>query len=137
LERVNVSMCVSTGAPGAKEVSDFQRKMAAHFDDGKSEGSSRKDPGTLVLEKRSVLNFRLSDPSRDQVYGAASLLSQTRVNVIQLKQLPPETFEAPEGYSKLQNPSGGTAAADLPQACDQSINPAPDDLRVLSQVSEL
>ena len=54
-------------------------------------------------EKQSVLSFRVPDSSRGRTYRTASYLVETRVNKITLQPLPPETFNPPDGYSKLQN----------------------------------
>jgi hypothetical protein len=120
LERVTISMCVSTGAAGAEEVSQFERKMVARLSGGKSRRSADNQTATLMLEKQSVLSFRVPDQSRRQAYRMASLLVETRVNKIQLKPLPPETFNPPKGYSKLQNRQRRTAPPASPVAPDQT-----------------
>jgi Domain of unknown function (DUF4412) len=102
-ERVTISACVSTSAPGAKEMAEFDRKIVARLSGRKSDSSGGNDTAGLMLEKQSVLSFRLPDPSRSNAYQTASLLTGTRVNNIQLKPLPPGTFEPPKGYSKLQD----------------------------------
>ncbi len=122
LERVSISLCVSTGAPGAKEVSQFERKMAARLIGGKSEQSADNERASLVLEKQSVLSFRVPDPSYRQAYRTTSLLVETRVNNIQLKLLPPETFQLPKGYSKLRNQPHRTAPPDFLTAPDQTVD---------------
>jgi Domain of unknown function (DUF4412) len=127
LERVTINLCVSTGAPGTKEVSQFERKMAARLDGGKSEQSADNAKASMMLEKESVLSFRVPDPSRRQAYRTASLLVETRVNNIQMKPLPPETFKPPKGYSKLQN-RPRTAPSDSLEAPDHIVDVIPPNL---------
>ncbi len=123
LERVSISLCVSAGAPGAKEVSQFERKMVAQLSGGKSEEQSAdNERASLVLEKQSVLSFRVPDPSYRKVYRTASLLVETRVNNIQLKPLPPETFKPPKGYSKLQNQPRHAAPPDFLAGPEQTVD---------------
>jgi hypothetical protein len=121
LTRVSISMCLSTG-PGAKEVAQFERTMVARLSSRKSEQSVDNKSSSLMLEKQSVLSFRVPDPSGVKAYRTASLVAETRVNKIQLKPLSPETFKPPKGYSKLRNRPVRTAPADSPEAPDQTVD---------------
>jgi hypothetical protein len=103
--------------PGAKEISDFNRKMITRLGDRMTKGSSRSGAAGLMLEKQSVLKFRLPDPVRADGHHTASLIARTRVNKIRLTPLPPETFLPPLGYAKLQHPSQRTVSAD--SACSE------------------
>jgi hypothetical protein len=122
LERVAVSACVSTGAPGAKDISEFERKMVTRLGGGSFERPADHQPATLMLEKQSVLSFRVPDPSGGQAYRVASLLAETRVNKIQLKPLAPETFNPPKGYTKLPNRPRSTAPPDASPAPGQTVD---------------
>jgi hypothetical protein len=122
LQHVAISMCVSIGTPGAKEISQFEHKMVARLSGGEAEESANDEKATLMLEKQSVLSFRVPDLTRHQAYRIASLLVETRVNKIQLKPLPPETFKPPKGYSKLGNRPGPIAPPDSPEAPDQTVD---------------
>ncbi len=121
LERVTISACVSTSAPGAKEVSEFERKMAARLSGRESERSTGHDSAVLMLEKQSVVSFRVPDLSRRQAYRTASLLAKTRVNEIQVKPLPAAAFKPPKGFSKLQNRPGSKVPPASPNSPDQTI----------------
>jgi hypothetical protein len=103
LERVTISACVSTSAPGAKEVAAFEQKMVERLDRGSSDHSTGHDDAGLMLEKQSVVTFRVPDLSR-KAYRNASLQTKTQVNQIQLKPLPADTFKPPRGFSKLEQP---------------------------------
>ncbi len=137
LERVTISACVSTSAPGAKEVSEFERKMPVRLSGRESERLSGNDSAMVMLEKQSVLSFRVPDLSRHQAYRTASLLAKTRVNEIQVKSLPAATFKPPKGFSKLPHRPGSKvppASPNLPEQTIQAIAPnVPRD----SGVSEL
>jgi hypothetical protein len=122
-EHVIISACVSTSAPGAKEMAQFDRKMVARLSGRKSDPSGGKDTAGLMLEKQSVLSFRLPDPSRSNAYQMASLLTGTRINDIQLKPLPPGTFEPPKGYSKLQDQPCPTAPPVFPHSAKVFLQP--------------
>jgi hypothetical protein len=142
LEHVTIKACVSTRAPGAKDMSEFERKMVARLSGGKPEGSADSQTASLMLDKQSVLSFRVPDPSRDQAYRTASLLTETRINKIQLKPLPPETFKPPKGYNKLQNrprtaPQYSLKAPDQNEARDQNIDAVAPDRTGYSRVSQL
>jgi hypothetical protein len=115
LERVTISACVSTSVPGAKEVSEFERKMAVRLSGRESERLSGNDSAMLMLEKQSVLSFRVPDLSRHQAYRTSSLLAKTRVNEIQVKTLSAATFKPPKGFSKLQNRPGSKVPASFSQ----------------------
>jgi hypothetical protein len=121
LERVTITACVSTSAPGAKELSGFDRTLITGLSGSKLKRSTANGPEGLILEKQSVLSFRVPDSSQHRTYHTASLLVETRVNKIMLQPLPPETFNPPDGYSKLQNPPPGTAAPDQPILMSQHL----------------
>jgi hypothetical protein len=122
-ERVTISACVSASVPGAKEMAEFDRKMVARLSGRKSDRSGGNDRAALMLEKQSVLSFRVPDPSRSNAYQTASLLTETRVNRIQLKPLPPGTFEPPKGYSKLQDRRYQTASPVFPHSAKIFLQP--------------
>jgi hypothetical protein len=121
LVRESVSICVATGTPGAKEVSAFERKMVARLSGSKSEGPSKDASAALMLEKQTVAVIRVIDPSGQEPSRTARLTSRTRVDAIQLKQLPPATFEPPKGYAKVENQRRQAVPADLPAASDRSV----------------
>jgi len=121
LERVTISACVSTSAPGAKEVSQFERTMVARLSGRESERLNGHDSTVLMLEKQSVISFRVPDLSRHQAYRTASLLAKTRVNEIQVRPLPAATFKPPKGFSKLHNRPGSKIAPASPNASEQTI----------------
>jgi Domain of unknown function (DUF4412) len=118
LERVTLNVCVSTDAPGAKELAEFDRNMDTRLNGRKFERSVKNDAAGLILEKQSVRSFRVLDPSRGKAYQTASLLAETRVNKILLQPLPPETFNPPTGYSKLHIQQHTMAPSDSPDAPD-------------------
>jgi hypothetical protein len=115
LERVSISACVSTSAPGAKELSGFARNMATRLNSRQIERGENGLAG-LMLEKQSVLSFRVPDSSRGRTYRTASLVAKTRVNKITVQPLPPQTFNPPEGYSKLENRPSRKAPTDVPDS---------------------
>jgi hypothetical protein len=98
LERVTISACVSTNAPGAREASEFERRMIGRITGRGFERSPEPRVAALMLERQSVLSFRIPDPSRRRPYRMASLLAETRINKIQPKPLPRETFRPPKGF---------------------------------------
>jgi hypothetical protein len=79
----------------------------------------RSDTAGLMLEKQSVLSFRLPDPSGAKAYQMASLLAETRVNKFQLKPLPPQTFTPPRSSSKLANPP---APSNSPEGSGETLD---------------
>jgi hypothetical protein len=113
LERVTITACVSTSAPGAKELSGFDHNIVTRLTGRKFERPAEKGPAGLMLDKQSVLSLRVPDSSRDRTYHTASYLVETRVNKITQQSLPPETFNPPDGYSKLQNLPPRTVPPDL------------------------
>lgn len=93
--RLTVSACVSSSAPGAQEVAQFDRKMVARIA-GVDKPAAPKDPAGVVLQKKSVLNVKLPG------YRAASIVTKTTVNNITVKRLAEQTFMPPKGYTKIQ-----------------------------------
>ncbi len=122
LEHVTISACVSTSAPGAKEVSEFERKMVARLRGQKSERTPDSRAVGLMLEKQSVVRLRLPDPALHKAYRTALVVAETRVNDIQLKRLAAATFEPPKGFSKLQNQPRRRVPPASPNALDQTID---------------
>ncbi len=121
LEHVTISACVSTSVPGAKEMSEFDHHLVMRLSGHKSEGSGGNSTAGLMLEKHSVVSFRIPNTSRGKAYQTASLLADSRINKIQRKPLSLETFKPPEGYSKLQNRSHRMAPPASPGAPDQAL----------------
>jgi hypothetical protein len=103
LEHVTITACVSTSAPGAQELSGFAHNIVTRLNGRKFERPAENGQAGLILEKQSVLSFSVPDWSRGRTYRTASYVVETRVNKIVLQPLPPETFNPPDGYSKLQN----------------------------------
>ncbi len=100
---IAVSACVSTSAPGAKEIARFDGKMLAQIPGLQTEASGSAG---VVLEKKSVVNLRVADLS-EQRYRIASLTTKTTVNDIRVTHLAARTFQPPKGYSKVEKqPSG-------------------------------
>jgi hypothetical protein len=128
LEHVTISACVSTSAPGAKEVAAFEHKMVDRLNGGASDKSTAHDEAGLMLEKSSVVSFRVPDLS-SKAYRTTSLQSKTQVNQIQLKPLSPDTFEPPKGFSKLQaqpHPGVPETSPNTPSQTIDIIGPARD-----------
>jgi Domain of unknown function (DUF4412) len=98
---VTISACVSKVAPGANEIVKFDRTMVSQIQGLKPEASGESATG-MVLEKRSVINLRVPVASR-KGYDTASLITKTRVNDIEVKQLPAQTFMPPKGYNKVED----------------------------------
>jgi hypothetical protein len=103
VEKTTITACVSRGAPGASEVTAFERKMRSRLVGGKSAGSAENHAAALVLEQQSSVSFRVPDTSGNNAYQVGSLLSKTQISDIQLKRLPADTFKPPGGFSKLRN----------------------------------
>jgi hypothetical protein len=103
MEKTTVSACVSRGAPGANEVTAFERKMRSRLIGGNSAGWAKNGAPALVLEQQSSVSFRVPDRSGSSAYHIGSLLSKTQISDIQLKPLPADTFKPPGGFSKFQN----------------------------------
>jgi Domain of unknown function (DUF4412) len=121
-ERVTISACVSTSAPGAKEFAEFERKMAAWRLGGReSERLDSHDSTILLLEKQSVVSFRVPDLSWHQAYRTTSLLAETRIDEIQVKTLSAATFKPPKGFSKLQERPGSKVSPACPNVTEQTI----------------
>lgn len=105
LEHATIRACVSTKAPGAKEIAEFDRNMIARLGGHHSKAKSiRTDGAGLILEKQAIVSFHVPDQSPSSVYHTASLVAETRVSKIQSVPLPPETFKPPAGYKKVENP---------------------------------
>lgn len=101
LLQITVSACVSMSAPGAAEIARFDRRMISQIG-GQKSGTSQQSAG-VVLQKKSVVNLRVSDPAQ-QRYRTASLTTKTTVNSIKLRPLPAQTFAPPKGYTQVEKP---------------------------------
>jgi len=114
LQRVTISACVSTSAPGVQELSGFAGNIVKRLSGRKFERSADNGPAGLMLEKESVLSLRVPDSSPGRTYRSVSYSVGTRVNKITLQPLPPETFCPPHGYSRLQNLPSRPASGNAP-----------------------
>lgn len=114
LERVTISACVSSDVPGAREVAQFDQKMIAQLEGHDSQPKADSPAHTVMLEKESIVSFRIPDPSHHRLYRTASLSARTRVNQIQVKPLPPETFTPPKGFSQFRSHKPEVAPPSLP-----------------------
>jgi hypothetical protein len=121
LERVTISACVSTNAPGARELSEFDRKMIVRLSGRDLHALPDGQADALMLEKRSTVRFRVPDPSQRRPYRTASLSAKTRIDQIQLRQLPPETFRPPKNYNQLRTRRPEAAPPMSPVTTGQTI----------------
>jgi hypothetical protein len=101
--QITVSACVSRNAPGADQIVRFDRKMVSRLL-GVTIATSNQAATGMVLEKKSIVNFTLPGPSQQNYHRIASLTTSTRVDYIDLKALPAQTFLPPKGYNKVQGP---------------------------------
>src|SRR5271170_1969876 len=98
---ITISACVSKVAPGANEIVKFDRTMVSQIRGIKLGAKDEPAPG-MVLEKQSVINLRVPVASQ-KGYETASVITNTRVNDIKVKQLPAQTFMPPKGYNKVED----------------------------------
>jgi hypothetical protein len=129
LEQVTIKACMSDNVPGARELSLFARNMVARLHGRGFEYTAEHDTGGLLLDKQSVLSFRVPDRPRGKAYRTASLVAETRVNKIEVQRLPDDTFKLPDGYSKLHKPTRRMAPAESPDSSRalQVIAPRPPE----------
>jgi hypothetical protein len=113
--QITVSACVSMSAPGASEIARFDRRMISKIRGLKS-GTSSKESAGVVLQKKSVVNLRVSGPAQ-QGYRTASLMTKTTVNSIKVKPLAAQTFTPPKGYTKTQS----EPPTDLPDGVESAM----------------
>src|SRR5262249_16927653 len=122
--------------PGAREISEFERKVLARLNGHAVAPPSGEQKAALMLEKQSLLNFRIPDPSQQRPYRTASLLAETRVNRIQLKPLAPDTFKPPKGFSDMGNaPKPETVPPESPEATGHTIEIIAPNLLHAGEVS--
>jgi hypothetical protein len=98
--RLAVSACVSSSAPGAHEVANFDRKMVARVAGVQTPADAGK--AGVVLQKKSVLSVSLPDPLK-KGFRTASIVTKTTVSNITVKRLAKQTFLPPSGFSRLKN----------------------------------
>jgi hypothetical protein len=105
---VIISQCISTAAPGAREVAAFQHALSSTLAGSKTEksrdNSAENASGTIALAQKSMIkprNLTLSDGSRPSL-----LMTQTQVKNIRVTELPPSTFEPPAGFHKIVTRTG-------------------------------
>lgn len=99
IERIAVSACVSRSAPGTSEVAAFDEKFSHVVgSEGQLPQTETGESAGLVLEKRSMVSFRVPDLGGGDAYRVASFASKAEVREIRLRQLPEATFAAPESF---------------------------------------
>ena len=120
IERIAVSACVSRSAPGTSEVIAFDEKFsrAVGIEDQVPQRGTGESAG-LVLEKRSMVSFRVPDITRGDAYRVDSFASKTEVREIRLRQLPEATFAPPEGFSRVASAPAVPTPRQAPRAHDK------------------
>jgi hypothetical protein len=105
---MTIRQCVSTDAPGAKEIGAFERKRAALMSDRKSAGQVQLPEGVPLVSSTTIRFHPLKVPASGESEGAQQELNippvETRVEVVKIetKNLPKSLFEVPAGYEKRQ-----------------------------------
>jgi hypothetical protein len=129
VERVAVAACISKDAPGAGEVSTFERNAVSRIqgvlpkDFGKQESR-----GGIVLAKISAVSFRMPDPSQSNAFRTASFMSRTEVTSVEVKRLPQTTFEPPRNFVQLNAvPGVGSPGPSQPDNSRQNNFQVRDD----------
>jgi hypothetical protein len=107
IERVSVSACISTSVPASKEISGFERKMEAQLGNHKATQRPDSSGTALMLEKQSVVSFRVPEISPGKRYRTISVMTKTRINQIETKKLSPDIFEPPKDFHELKEPKRG------------------------------
>jgi hypothetical protein len=120
IERIAVSACVSRSAPGTNELIAFDEKFSRAVGiEGQPPQSGTAESAGLVLEKRSMVSFRLPDLTRRDAYRVASFASKTEVREIRLRQLPEATFKPPESFTRVTTAPAAPTPREAPRAHDK------------------
>jgi hypothetical protein len=106
VEKVAVAACISKDAPGAREVSTFERNAVSRIEGVLPKDFRREEGrGGIVLAKISAVSFRVPDP-QSNAYRTASFMSRTEVTSVEVKSLPQTTFEPPKNFVQLETVPG-------------------------------
>jgi hypothetical protein len=128
--QITVSACVSASAPGASEVARFDRRMISQIA-GLKPGTSTEESAGVVLQKKSVVNLRVSGPAQ-QGYRTASMTTKTTVNSIKVRPLAAQTFAPPKGYAKVEKKE---TPAELPDGVESAMLTQPRSVAVAASAS--
>lgn len=102
LEHVAISACVSRKVPGAGEIMAFAQKFSGSEEMTPDRGATEKDKsGGVMLEKQSVVSFRIPDLTQGNAYRTALFTTKTEVKDIKVRALPADTFLPPNGFSRV------------------------------------
>jgi Domain of unknown function (DUF4412) len=112
LATFTIRQCISHTAPGAKEVSAFEKLLNAKLK-GSAEGSTGDVPIGLAIQSTSTLRPEDINPPAGSTPQEAALLKQANagkrpvstvvtVTKIEEKKLPPDTFQIPSGFTQRQ-----------------------------------
>jgi hypothetical protein len=102
VRNVAISVCVSDQVPGVNEVVAFQQRMFSQLGvPQEKDQAPGPDASGLVLEKLSVVSFRVPDLSHENSFRTASFVTKTDIDNIQVKSLPDNTFRPPQDFTKL------------------------------------
>jgi len=129
VEKLAVSACISKDAPGAQEVSTFERNAVSRIA-GILPKNFRKEEsrGGIVLAKISAVSFRMPDP-QSNAYRTASFMSRTEVTSVEVKRLPQATFEPPRNFMQLKTvPGSGIPGPLQPDNSDKNNYQVRDDV---------
>jgi len=96
---VTLDQCISQDAPGARELSNFQKEAASRLK-ARSPADSADSSKGMPLEESSIIKSRIPvTSSPDNATSAFLIATKTVVKNIAVRNLPPATFEPPAGFS--------------------------------------
>ncbi|MBV8138246.1 MAG: DUF4412 domain-containing protein [Deltaproteobacteria bacterium] len=118
-----VTECFSTAAPGAKEFNAFQKAMAAKLksvvpESNTPDGIPLASESTVHMNTMKLPNLPPEQAQRlqQQLAKMKPVTTKTEVTKLEAKNLPPETFAVPKGFTQrtLGMPPTGQAKAPAP-----------------------
>jgi hypothetical protein len=102
VEQVLLTACVSTTAPGAKEMTRFESALLSRLVSKQDHSTDKRGTASITLERESTTSVRVPDLSARQHYVTASSSSKTQVQDIKLQPLTKDVFEPPKGFAKIE-----------------------------------
>jgi hypothetical protein len=118
---ITIDQCKSSVAPGARELVNFQKKVAARLEGRGPADSADSSKGGMPLEESVSIKPRIPATSSRDVATSAAITTTTVIKNIQVKSLPSATFEPPADF-RMEAPRQETAITTQPNALSAWIH---------------
>jgi uncharacterized protein DUF4412 len=128
----SVVSCVSSGAPGAKEFSKFEKAMMAKLKDSSLALPSNLPDGVPLAQDTTTKMSGMAMPNlppeaaaqlKQQMANRPPIVTKTEVTKLEVQKIADSEFQVPEGFTKRENPMMGGGMMGHPMGGGMGAHP--------------